>query len=135
MALKLTLKPQERLIIGGAVITNGSAKAEFIVENNVPILRHKHILSSDDANTPAKRIYMAIQLMYVDGDETEKYHKIYFELIQDFISAVPRALPALDMISEFIYQGQYYDALKAARELIKFEEEVLERANQCCESL
>lgn len=135
MALKLTLKPQERLIIGGAVITNGSSKTEFIVENNVPILRHKHIMSVNDANTPAKRIYMAVQLMYVDNEKIEEYHKIYFELIRDFISAVPRTLPIIDLINEDIYQGRYYDALKAARELIKFEEEVLERANQCCESL
>ncbi len=135
MALKLTLKPQERLIIGGAVITNGSNKTEFIVENNVPILRHKHILSNEDANTPAKRIYMAVQLMYVDGDNIAKYHNIYWELVRDFISAAPRALPIIDLVSEHIVQNKYYDALKAARELINFEEEVLQRAKQCCESL
>lgn len=135
MALKLTLKPHERLIIGGAVITNGAAKTEFIVENSVPILRHKHILSNEEANTPAKRIYMAVQLMYVDGDNLQKYHKIYWELVRDFLSAAPRALPIIDLVSEHISQSRYYDALKTARELINFEEEVLERAKQCCESL
>ena len=135
MALKLTLKPKERLIIGGAVITNGSSKTEFVVENNVTILRHKHILSTKEADTPAKRIYMAVQLMYVDGEKIAQYHKIYWDLIRDFISAAPRALPIIDLISEHILQSRYYDALKTARELINFEEEVLERAKQCCESL
>jgi flagellar protein FlbT len=135
MALKLSLKPQERLIIGGAVITNGASKTEFIVENSVPILRHKHIMSAKDADTPSKRIYMAVQLMYVDGDNLAEHHKIYWELARDFISAVPRALPIIDLISEHILHNRYYEALKVSRELINFEEEVLERAKQCCESL
>ncbi|MCP4374071.1 MAG: flagellar protein FlbT, partial [Deltaproteobacteria bacterium] len=39
MALKITLKPNERMIIDGAVITNGSTVTDFIIENKVPILR------------------------------------------------------------------------------------------------
>lgn len=135
MALKLSLKPYERLIIGGAVITNGSAKTEFVVENEVPILRHKHILSSNEANTPAKRIYLAVQLMYVDGGNLAEHHKIYWDLVRDFISAAPRSLPIIDQMNEYILQDKYYDALKVGRELINFEQEVLERAKQCCESL
>jgi flagellar protein FlbT len=135
MALKLSLKPHERIIIGGAVITNGLTKTEFMVENTVPILRHKHILSPKEANTPAKRIYMAVQLMYVDGENLVQYHKIYWELVRDFISPAPRAISIIDGMSENISQSKYYEALKAARKLITFEEEVLERAKQCCESL
>ena len=37
MALKISLKPNESLIIGGAVITNGNSKSDLIVENNVPV--------------------------------------------------------------------------------------------------
>ena len=43
MGLKITLKPGERMIIGGAVITNAGTKCHFIVENTVPILRDKDI--------------------------------------------------------------------------------------------
>lgn len=135
MALKLTLKPYERLILGGAVITNGSTKAEFIVENSVPILRYKNILSPKDADTPAKRIYFAIQLMYVDGAHLADHHKIYWELVRDFISAAPRSLALIDQLNEHILHAKYYDALKMARHLIKFEQEVLDRAKQCCENL
>jgi flagellar protein FlbT len=41
MSLKLRLKPDEKVIIGGAVIRNGSKASEFVVENTVPILRQK----------------------------------------------------------------------------------------------
>jgi flagellar biosynthesis regulator FlbT len=67
MTLKITLKPHEKFILGGAVITNGDAKSTFALENDVPILREKDILTLTSADTPCKRIYFAIQLMYVDG--------------------------------------------------------------------
>lgn len=132
MALKLSLKPHERLIIGGAVISNGPNKTEFVVENKVPILRHKHIIGANEADTAAKRIYFAIQLMYVDGDHLVDHHKLYWELVHDFLNAAPKTIGIIDQMNEFIVQNQFYDALKLARELINFEEEVLERAKQCC---
>ena len=36
MPLKLTLKPNEKILIGTSVIANGSAKTEFVVLNRVP---------------------------------------------------------------------------------------------------
>jgi len=63
MALKITLKPQEKLIVGGAVIINGKTKSDLIIENNVPILREKDIMAIKDADTPCKKIYFTIQLM------------------------------------------------------------------------
>jgi len=40
MALKITLKPNEKMIVGGAVITNANIRnTDLIIENNVPILR------------------------------------------------------------------------------------------------
>jgi flagellar protein FlbT len=135
MALKLSLKPHERLVIGGAVITNGATKTEFVVENKVPILRHKHIIGPKEADSPAKRIYFAIQLMYVDPDNLAAHHKIYWELVHDFIDAIPRSVGIIDQMNEHILQTKYYDALKLARKLINFEQEVLERAKQRCENL
>jgi len=127
MALKITLKPKERIVLGGAVIQNGPFKAEFTIENTIPILRQKYILSPDDANTPAKRIYFAVQLMYVDEAHLAEHHKLYWQFVREFVSAVPSSLGLIDQISELILQGQYYDALKAARKLIQLEQEVLDR--------
>ena len=40
MGLVLTLKPQERIILGGAVVrNNGNYSAQLLIETNVPILR------------------------------------------------------------------------------------------------
>jgi flagellar protein FlbT len=126
MALKITLKPHEKMIIGGAVVTNGNYKCDLFIENKVPILRQKDIMNEKEANSPTRRIYFAIQLMYIDEQNLAQHHKIYWKLVQDFIQAAPAMLPNVDQISNKILGGQYYQALKLARNLIDYEKEVLD---------
>ncbi len=125
MGLKITLKPGERMIIGGAVITNGMAKANFIIENTVPILREKDILSTEKANSPARRIYFAIQLMYIDAENLTVHHKSYWKLVREFLDAAPRTLGIIEQISKSILGGNYYQALKTCKKLIAYEEEII----------
>jgi flagellar protein FlbT len=123
--LKITLKPGERVIIGGAVISNGKFKSEIFVENKVPILRQKDILSLKQADTPCRRLYFAIQLMYMDEGQLTEQHLIYWELVKDLLSATPNVLGLIDQISEHILCNRYYQALKLGKKLIDYEQEVL----------
>ncbi|MGA1869721.1 MAG: flagellar biosynthesis repressor FlbT [bacterium] len=129
MALKITLKPHERMVIGGAVVTNANSNtsANLIIENNVPVLREKDILSVKDANTPCTRIYFVIQLMYVDEENLVTHHNTYWKLVHDLIRAAPSVLGLVDQISEQILNGRYYQALKIAQKLIKYERRLLSR--------
>ena len=130
MALKLTLKPHEKVILGGAVIQNGSSTSHFSVENNVPILRQADILTQDQAITPCRRIYMAIQLMYIDERNTATLHPVYWELVKEVIEAAPSMKDLLSQISQYILDGKFYQALKAARNLIQHEEELLKHVTE-----
>lgn len=129
MALKIILKPQERLILDGAVITNGSTKCELIIENNVPLLREKDILREKEATTPCKRIYFMIQLMYVDKKDLAVKHETYWALVKDVIEAAPSMSELLGQISGHILNGAHYQALKLAKKLIRYEEEVTKYAS------
>ncbi|MBI5849284.1 MAG: flagellar biosynthesis repressor FlbT [Nitrospirae bacterium] len=128
MALKISLKPHERLIIGGAVISNGATKSDLVIENNVPILREKDILGPKDADSPCKSVYLAIQLMYIDEKKLAEYHKTYWELIRDILRALPSRHELIAEISEHILHSQYYQALKLTKKLIEYEQEVLNHA-------
>ena len=91
MALKIALKPGERILIGGAVVKNGSRQtAELIVENNAPVLREKDILSEKEADTPCSRIYFVIQLMYIDTENLAIHHESYWKLVRPLLKAAPR---------------------------------------------
>lgn len=125
MALKITLKPHERIILGGAVVTNGDSKCEFLIENKVTLLREKDIMGEGDANSPSRRIYFTIQLMYIDNDNLATHHKSYWQLVREVVKAAPSTIGLIDQISEHIVSNQYYQALKIARELIEYEQEVI----------
>ena len=130
MALKVTLKPNEKIIVGGAVITNGNIRnTDLIIENNVPILRQKDILSEKDATSPCSRIYFLIQLMYIDEENIATHQHTYWKLVRELLDAVPRLNGHIDQINDNILKGNYYRALKLASELIDFEQEVLKHVH------
>ena len=127
MALKITLKPNEKMIVSGAVVTNGNTKnTDLIIENNVPVLRQKDIISEKDATSPCSRIYFIIQLMYIDEENLSDHQPIYWKLVRELLDAVPRLAGHIDQINEYILEGNFYRALKLASEMIAFEQEVLE---------
>lgn len=125
MALKISLRPHERLIIGDAVIENGGVRCEFVVENNVPILREKDIMSVKDADSACRRIYFVIQMMYVDENNLAEHHNTYWELVKDVVEAAPSTLGLIDQISWYILGNKYYQALKLTKKLIEYEQEVI----------
>ena len=127
MSLKITLKPHEKFILGTAVIANGDAKSTFVIENDVPILRGKNIMTLASADTPCKKIYFAIQLMYVDNKNLPEHHKTYWELVRDVAQAAPSTKPLLQEISSEILHDHYYQALKLTKKLIDYEQEVVNR--------
>ncbi len=130
MALKVELKPHERIIIGNCVITNTDQRARLLIEGErTPILREKDILTAQTADSPCKRVYLAVQLMYTSA-EPQTHHEIYFTLVRDILNAAPSTWPIIEGINNHILKGDLYKALKECRNLIAYEQELLEHA-QC----
>ncbi len=130
MALKLVLKPGERMILGGAVLRNGGSSAcELLIENRVPLLREKDILTEEKADSPCRRIYYTIQLMYIDEGNLASYTRLYWSLVRDVVQAAPSTVALIDAINEEILKRRYYQALKLTRKLIDYEKEVLSRVS------
>ncbi len=127
MSLKVELKPGERLLVGNCIITNSDQRTRLFIDGKAPILREKDILTIESADTPAKRIYFAVQLMYVGGD-TETLRKDYFSLINDIVRAAPSTTPIVDAINNEILTGTLYKALKVAKKLIQYEQDILANA-------
>jgi len=127
MSLKVELKPGEKLIIGNCVVTNSDQRTRLFIDGKAPILREKDILTPDTADSPAKRIYFAVQLMYIDED-VERLRMDYFRLINDLVTAAPSTIQLVDEINNEILTGELYKALKAAKKLIQYEQELLANA-------
>jgi len=127
MSLKVELKPGERLIVGNCVITNSDQRTRLFIDGKAPILREKDILTYETADSPAKRIYFAVQLMYIHED-VAKLSEDYFKLVNDIVMAAPSTIRIVDEINNEILTGQLYKALKAAKKLIQYEQELLANA-------
>ncbi|HHB82516.1 MAG TPA: flagellar biosynthesis repressor FlbT [Devosia sp.] len=136
MPLKVELKPNERLIIGSSLITNGNQRARLYIEGNEPILRQKDILTPETADTPAKHVYLSVQLMYLhEAGKTDELHAKYLEFANDFLKAAPSAQPFFDDINNEILTGSLYKALKATKRLMTYEQELLGIAKSSGSSL
>ena len=128
MPLQLTLKPGERVILAGAVIKNGPTVAHLQIENQVTLLRQKDILSEAEATTPCKKIYLVVQLMYIGGGLTTELAQLYWDLVRDVLAAAPSTNDLISQMSAYILENSFYPALKVAKKLISYEEELLTHA-------
>ena len=126
MALKVELKPGERILIGECVLTNSDRRATFVIDGKMPIIREKDIMTAEQANTPAKRIYLSILLMYTSRDARDQ-HATYFSLVRDLVQAAPSTWAQIEIINNNILTGDLYKALKQAKLLITYEQELIRK--------
>lgn len=120
MPLKIELKPNERVIVGNCVLVNAGPRTRLAIEGRAPILREKDIMTPQRADSPAKRIYLALQLLYTSNDAQEHYAH-YLDLAGEMLRAMPKARPCIERINNRILTGELYKALKEARKLIAHE--------------
>lgn len=124
MALVIDLKPSEKIVIGGAVVTNGDSRTRLHIEGDAPILREKDIMHEKEADTPCKKAYMALQLMYLSPTPKNIY-PLYFEIVRDIQKAAPSTALFFLKIHDHLLNDEYYKALKEAHNLIEHEREIL----------
>lgn len=124
MPLKLSLKPGEKFVLNGAVVQNGDRRGVLILQNKASVLREKDILQPEDADTPAKRIYFPVMMMYLDESAAPKVYDEFALRLTEFMGATrnPAALADCVAASRHVMAREYYKALMAARKLVDYEE-------------
>ena len=127
MPLKLSLKPGEKFVLNGAVLSKGDKRTSLVIHNNACVLLENDIMQPEGANTPARRIYLAIMMMYLDGETSEEPYNEFALRMTEFMQAIstPTVLAQCVDISRDVAQGAYYKALIACRKLFDYEQERL----------
>jgi flagellar protein FlbT len=123
--LKIELKPNERVILGDCVVTNHDQRTRLLIDGSVPILREKDIMSVSRADSPAKRIYLAVQFMYT-AKRPQDHRALYFRLVRQMLKAAPDTRPYIESINNRILTGELYKALREANKLVAYEKEHLD---------
>lgn len=127
MPLKISLKPGEKFAINGAVITNGDRRTSMVLQNKASILRERDIIQQEDANTPARRIYFPIMMMYLDQENIDTYYQEFTARIEEFMDTIklPAVVERCVIINKEVANQNYYSALKSCQALFEFEEKLL----------
>jgi flagellar biosynthesis repressor protein FlbT len=125
MPLTINLKTKERLIVNGVVLENSGPPAKLLVHNTAALLREKDILTEEQATTPARRIYFAVQCQYLFPGKEELFLPVIDKFLGEFAAAAPSAAPLVREIGGHVAASEWYRALKSARQLIQREQEIL----------
>jgi flagellar biosynthesis regulator FlbT len=122
--LHIELKPGEKCIVGGAVISNPKfVRIKIAVENaaNISVLRGDMVMTAEKVDTLCKNLYFTIQLMYIDSENKAVHKKAYKSQLAAIEKAVPSFKDEIERLKEHIRDGLYYKALLKAADLIKAE--------------
>ena len=127
MPLKLSLKPGEKFVLNGAVVQNGDRRAVLVLQNKASVLREKDIMQAEEANTPARRIYFPVMMMYLDEAIADRYYDEFVRRLTEFMGVIsnPSVLADCVNISKHCMAREFYRALMLCRKLIEYEDERL----------
>jgi flagellar protein FlbT len=130
--LVLELRPGEVMIVNGAPI-RFRTKTRIELTAKARFLFGKQIMPPNEVDSPARRIYFALQSAYI-GNEEERPRGLAAAraLIAEFKESTTSALAReiLDRAMEAAEKDDCYQALKLARRIIRHEDAVLGRNPQ-----
>ena len=126
MPLKLSLKPGEKFVLNGAVVQNGDRRGVLILQNKASVLREKDIMQAEDADTPARRVYLPVMMMYIDESQASTFYDEFVRRLSDFMGATRNAEIMAECVatSKHVLAREYYKALMSARKLVEYEEKI-----------
>ena len=120
MPLRITLKPNEQMVINGAAIRNGPRSSSFLVETHCRFLRESEIVFEREADTPCKKLCLTLQVIHLSEDP-EEVENLFFAQALEVMRAMPSTAPFLARIQDALAQKQTYLAIKIGKQLIAHE--------------
>ncbi|SEI77829.1 flagellar protein FlbT [Sphingomonas sp. OV641] len=128
MSLKITLRDGEKLVINGAVVRS-VGRTEVHVENHVAILRGREVMNPYEATTPARKLYFACMMAYIQPEQIDLYRDQILALLSDLLDALeaPEAKAACASFARKVALSDFYRALEECRGLLSYEATALSR--------
>jgi flagellar biosynthesis repressor protein FlbT len=130
--LVLELRAGDRMVVNGAAL-QFKKSTSVVLSNRARFLFGKQIMAPEDARTPARRVYFAIQAAYVcEEEERPGFIALARDLAQDYAEATTSGI-ARGILQEAIAElegGLCWEALRRVRELFAHDDAVLAAAGQ-----
>ena len=126
MALRISLRDGEKVIINGAVLRS-VGRTDLRLENGASVLRGRDVMTPEEANTPARRLYFACMMAYIESGDQRPHQDAIVELIRELLGALSssEARAACVSFAQKVACGEYYQALADCRWLIDYEAQLI----------
>ncbi|RWC62037.1 flagellar biosynthesis repressor FlbT [Mesorhizobium sp.] len=124
--LKISLKPNEKIYINGAVI-RVDRKVTIELMNDVQFLLESHVIQVDDASTPLKQLYFILQVMLMNPAGAAAARDMFRRSLPLLLASFEdtQICAALKQIDRMVGEDHIYEALKAIRTLYPLERRAL----------
>ncbi|TGQ39531.1 flagellar biosynthesis repressor FlbT [Mesorhizobium sp. M00.F.Ca.ET.216.01.1.1] len=124
--LKISLKPNEKIYINGAVI-RVDRKVAIELMNDVQFLLESHVIQAEDASTPLKQLYFILQVMLMNPPGASEARDMFRRSLPLLLASFDdeRICSALKQIDRMVGEDHIYEALKAIRALYPLERRAL----------
>ena len=124
-SMKISLRAGERLYVNGAVL-RAHQKTTIEILNDAHFLLENHVLQPEDATTPLRQLYFALQTLLMEpGSQSAR------EAYRDMLAAARSTFSTTDVIvglklvGDLADRGRIFDAMKTIRNLLPIEEDIL----------
>jgi flagellar biosynthesis repressor protein FlbT len=123
--MRISLRAGERIYINGAVL-RADRKLTFELLNNANFLLENHILQAEDATTPLRQLYFALQTLLIEpmsNTARDAYVRIAAATRETF--STTDVVVGLRLVSRLVESGRIFEALKTLRSLFAVEATIL----------
>lgn len=129
-AMRLSLRPQERLFVNGAVL-RVDRKVAVELLNDVTFLMENHVIQPHDTQTPLRQLYFIVQTMLIDPINAPQSRALFDALYPSTMRSFANRdiIDGLLTLEQLIDEGRCFDALKILRSLFALEEQILGMAS------
>ena len=125
--MKLSLKPNEKLYINGAVV-RVDRKVTLELLNDVQFLLETHVLQPEEASTPLRQLYFILQVMLMNPqgatDARAMFRRSLPLMLASFTDENIRA--TLKNVDRMVGEDSIFEALKAIRSLYALEKTIMD---------
>ncbi len=128
--LVLSLKPNEKFLVNGAMLVNGPKRGQICVEDNdVYVLRLSDVIHPEEVTTPVKRVYYALQLILSCDMSADEAVDVVLDGLKGLVRVFEQTpyLKHAEKAANAVLQDRFYSALCSLKTLLDVEKDLFAR--------
>ncbi len=125
MPLKIRVKPESKIFVGGAVLKNVSSRPiDLLILSDSPVLREDYMMNIDRRDeSDASNVYFLLQILYLFKGKGQPIDHLVVQTIQSFAALYPQFADDVEQIIAHLNNGESFKALRLGHKLLADKEQ------------